>query len=145
MKLKIGLIPETSWRENLRTKMGRTKWDKLRKQILAEQGDVCRICSATEKLQCHEVWKFDDRSNTQRLVGFEAVCSLCHLSEHFGLAQNLAKQGHVNLDDVISHFMRVNGITKKEFEAHRAQAFAVWHERSAKQWEVDLGEWASLV
>lgn len=145
MKLEIDLVPETSWRENLRTKMGRTKWDKLRKQVLAEQGGVCRVCGSSEKLQCHEVWAFDDKANTQRLKGFEAVCSLCHLSEHFGLAQNLAEQGHVNLDNVIAHFMAVNGISRKEFDAHKAQAFIVWHQRSAKQWKVDLGEWESLV
>ena len=91
MKLAMQLVPETSWRENLRNKMGRTRWDKLRKQILVEQGSVCRICGSTNKLQCHEVWEFDDAigepmypSATKGFVNiylhFQLINSICRLT-----------------------------------------------------------------
>lgn len=145
MKLEIDLVPLTAWGKSLRTKMGRTKWDKLRKKVLADQGNVCAVCGSSEKLQCHEVWTFNEETGVQSLQGFQAACSLCHLASHFGLAKNLADQGHVNLDNVIAHFLKVNGITKAQFEKHKDESFALWRKRSKREWQLDLGEWAALV
>jgi len=145
MKLPIDLIPESSWGKNLRTMMGRSRWDRLRATVLAEQGNVCAICSSSRKLQCHEVWEFDDKKGVQRLRGFQASCSLCHLASHFGLAQNLALQGHLDLDNVIAHSLQVNGVSMKQFEKHKTAAFALWNKRSKRKWKLDLGQWASLV
>jgi hypothetical protein len=145
VKLEIDLVPTTAWGKNLRTQLGATKWGKLRKQVIADQGNVCAICSSTEKLQCHEIWEFNDKNGVQLLKGFQASCSLCHLSSHFGLAQNLSVQGHVNIDNVISHFLTVNSISMKQFEKHKNEAFAIWRERSEREWELNLGDWESLL
>lgn len=145
MKLPLDLVPESSWGENLRNKLGRSKWDKLRKSVLADQGNRCAICSSTVKLQCHEVWEFNDRSGTQHLRGFQATCSMCHLASHIGLAQNLAAQGHVDLENVVAHSLRVNGIDRQQFEELKTQALHVWRQRSAREWKLELGEWGHLL
>lgn len=145
MKLPFDLVPKSSWGENLRNKLGRSKWDKLRKQVLADQGNRCAICRSTEKLQCHEVWEFNDRSGTQLLRRFQAICSMCHLASHIGLAQKLAAQGHVNLDNVVAHSLRINGIDRQQFEELRIQAFELWRDRSARKWKLELGQWGHLL
>jgi hypothetical protein len=145
LKLKIDLVPETCWYKNLRTQMRRSQWDKLRKTVYADQGNACCICGAAGKLNCHETWHYDEELFVQKLTGFHAVCSMCHHVTHFGLAQILAAQGHLDLEAVIEHFMRVNGVSREVFESHKTEAFRVWGERSKRQWQTNLGEWASLV
>lgn len=78
-------------------------------------------------------------------MGCHAVCSMCHHVAHFGMAQILAGQGQLDLEAVIQHFLKVNGVGRDEFEAHKTVAFGLWRERSKQQWQTDLGEWAPLV
>ncbi len=145
VKLEFDLVPGSSWGNNLRNMLGRTEWDKLRAQMLAERGNKCAVCGSSERLQCHEVWAFDDKKRVQSLRGFQASCSLCHLASHFGLAETLAQQGHVNLENVIAHFLKVNRISKEQFETEKTKAFALWRKRSEREWKIDFGEWAKLL
>ncbi len=41
--------------------------------------------------------------------------------------------------------MKVNGCDKKTFENHRKTAFKEWNNRSAHDWEVDLGEYEGII
>jgi hypothetical protein len=91
------------------------------------------------------VWQYDDARSVQLLLGFRAVCGLCHHLMHFGLAQQLAEKGHLDLQAVIAHFTKVNGVGRAEFRAHRTVAFKTWRERSKHSWRTDLGEWSGLV
>jgi hypothetical protein len=145
LKLKIELVPKESWNRSLHDRMPRSAWDRLRRQVFADQGNVCAICRAEEPLSCHEVWEYDDVSHVQKLVGFQGVCHLCHHLTHFGNAKLLAAQGHVDLNAVVDHFMKVNGVDRKVFESHREMAFRIWRERSKHGWQTDLGEWAAQV
>jgi hypothetical protein len=147
--LQIDLVPSTCWYKNLRTQMKKTEWDKLRRKVYADQGFLCCICGADGtgkgQLHCHEAWHYDPLTHVQTLTGFHATCPMCHHVDHFGLAQILASQGKLNLEDVIQHFMKVNQATREEFLAHKTEAFALWRERSKHQWKLELGEWANLV
>jgi hypothetical protein len=126
--------------------MPRSKWDKLRKQVYAKAGDACEICGSKRKLNCHEVWKYNDRNYIQKLKGFRALCNMCHFVAHFGFAGVLASQGDLDLDAVIKHFMKVNKVDRETFENHRDKSFAIWAQRSIrKRWHSDLGKWSSLV
>lgn len=145
LKLIIDLVPETCWYKNLRKQMRPSQWDKLRRKVYADAGHVCQICEAGGKLNCHEMWAYDDKKCVQKLVGFQAICSMCHHVHHFGLAQILASQGHLQLNAVIEHFMTVNNVNREAFEAHKTEAFTLWRQRSQRQWQTDLGEWSSLV
>ncbi len=145
LKLSIELVPKTSWYKNLRKKMKQSQWNKLRKKVYTEQGNVCAICGAGGRLNCHEVWSYDEAKHIQKLMGFSAVCNMCHNVEHFGRAQILASQGHLDLNAVVEHFMKVNGTNQTVFEKHKTEAFRIWRERSQHEWKTDLGEWASLV
>ena len=144
-KLTIDLVPDTCWYSNLRNKMPQSKWDKLRKQIYAEVGHSCQICGAKGRLDCHEVWAYDDKKFVQKLKGFVALCSMCHHVKHFGMSQILADQGHLDLHAVIDHFCKVNSVSRNAFQTYKSGAFGIWRKRSKHQWRTDLGEWADLV
>ncbi len=145
LKLTIDLVPKTCWYKNLRKQIRRSQWDKLRKKVYEDQSNVCQICGSMGKLSCHEIWHYDEKRHVQRLLGFHAVCGLCHHVAHFGMARILVSQGHLDLEAVIEHFMKVNGVSREVFETHRTEAFQAWREKSKHQWKTDLGEWASLV
>jgi hypothetical protein len=152
LKLCIDLVPQTCWEKNLRKQMKRSRWDKLRKKVYAAQGNVCCLCGAAGRLNCHEAWSYDDERHIQKLMGFQAVCDLCHHVTHFGLATILAHTERpdggppsLDLEKVIEHFLKVNGVARDEFEAHKTEAFRLLRERSKHEWQTDLGEWASLV
>ncbi len=146
LKLVIDLVPKTCWYSNLRKEMPRSKWDKLRKQVYDKAGNACEICGSKRKLNCHELWKYDDKKRIQKLKGFRALCNMCHFVAHFGFAEILASQGDLDLEAVIKHFMKVNKVNRKVFDNYRDESFALWAHRSLyKRWRTDLGKWSSLV
>ncbi len=136
-KLTIELVPKTSWGNSLNRKMPRKEWDKIRKRTYAEYGHRCGICGADARLNCHEIWEYDDTEQTQTLKGFIALCNLCHHVKHLGFAQILAQQGQLDYEAVISHYMTVNGVDRQTFLQDRKAAFAQWEERSMHPWTVD--------
>ena len=144
MKLTIELVPSTSWWDNLRKKMPRSDWDVLRKRVYARQEHKCGVCGASGRLNCHEVWAYDDKMWVQTLVGFIALCDLCHHVKHIGLAKVLADAGRLDWDSVVSHFCSVNGCDLGGFCVYEVGVWDVWRKRSKHDWTVDLGEYAYL-
>ena len=120
-------------------------WDKLRKQVYAQYDYRCGICGASARLQCHEIWQYDDKEHVQTLQGFIALCEWCHHVKHLGLAGILAREGKIDYERVIAHFLMVNGCSRDDFELHRQQAFDQWRERNKHSWRTDLGMYAHLV
>ena len=145
MKLTIELVPATTWYDNLRKRIAPAEWDKIRKKAYADYDHKCGICGSEGRLNCHELWQYDDERHIQRLAGFIALCDLCHHIKHFGLAGILAEEGKLDIEKVIEHFVKVNNCGRAEFEAHRRKAFEQWHERSQHQWHIDLGEYSNMV
>lgn len=145
LKLKIELVPETSWYDNLRKYMDRKDWDRIRKQAYANYEHRCGICGDEGRLNCHEIWEYDDKKHVQKLVGFIALCDFCHHVKHIGLAGILADRGELDYEKVVEHFMKVNNYDKDTFTKHRKKAFEQWRERSSHQWQIDLGEYAKFV
>lgn len=138
LKLTIELIPESAWGENLRKYLPKKVWDRIRKEVFKKSGYKCAICGSSEKLQCHEVWEFDDENHILKLKDFMALCEKCHLVKHFGMAGVLASEGKINLEELIRHFMRVNNCDRKTFEEHKREAFKKFHERSRYEWLLDI-------
>ena len=144
-KLKIDLVPSTSWYNNLRKLVSKNKWDKIRKKAYSDYGYKCGICGADGRLSCHEIWGYDDENHIQKLEGFIALCTMCHHVKHIGFAGILAQQGKIDYDKVIAHFMSVNKCDYEDFEEHREEAFKIWKKRSECEWNVELGEYENDV
>lgn len=145
LKLRIEMIPPSCWGKNLRTQVKQSQWKKLRANALAEQGNVCGVCGSDHRLQCHEEWEFDDERHILRLRELRCSCGMCHHVTHFGRAQQIAADGQLDLEAVIEHFLKVNGVGRKEFEAHKQEAVDLFEQRSKHKWEIDFGQWASMV
>lgn len=144
MRLNIELMPESCWGQSLRARMTKYQWQRLRQRVLDEQGEQCAICGAGGRLQCHEVWLYDDLAHVQKLIGLEMLCGMCHGVEHYGMTNQLAAQGSVSLSDYQDHFCRVNGVTAAAFTECHDEARRVQAERSKHEWTTDLGAWAKL-
>lgn len=142
-RLTVELVPASAWRDNLRLRMGRS-WDILRRKVYSEFGG-CAVCGEVGRLECHEIWSYDDSQRIQSLVGFVALCKLCHLVKHLGMAGVLASEGQVDYGDLIFHFMDVNSCSRKTFEDYRSSAFELWRKRSQFDWQLNLGKWSSIL
>lgn len=146
LRLTIELVPSPCWYSNMRTKVSRTTWDKIRRQVYAEYHYRCGICQAEHvTLHCHEIWQYDDEQHIQKLAGFIALCEMCHHCKHIGLAGIRASEGTLDFAHVVSHFMQVNQCSQEEYQAHSQEAWDLWRERNQHQWTTDLGAYAQLV
>src|SRR6266699_4186396 len=144
--LTIELVPSTAWERNLRDLLTQSQWDTLRRQVYKQYNYHCGVCDASNTtMYCHEMWQYDDRTHTQKLIGLIALCRWCHHCKHLGFAGVLASRGELDYEQVIQHFQRVNHCSREVFDAHKQQAFATWRERSRHEWTLDLGAYASLI
>jgi len=145
LKLTIELVPKTQWFKSIRENMPSSEWDKLRKSVYTEYNHRCAICDGGGRMNCHEVWEYDDQNHIQKLTGFVALCNLCHHVKHIGLASKLAQQGKLNFDSIINHFMNVNNCNIETFVQHKNAALRKWKARSRHEWNIDFGDYQSLM
>lgn len=61
-----------------------------------------------------------------------------------GRADALAREGKLDFNKVVEHFMRVNQCSFEEYEAYRKEAFNTWRERNKYSWTTDFGAYAHL-
>lgn len=140
-KLNIELVPKTSWYNNVRSEIPRRLWDKIRTDVCISQEYKCGICEAEGRLNCHEIWDYDDINYVQELKSFIALCNLCHHVKHIGYASILASQGKLNIQEVEEHFMRINKCDLRTFRQHAVEAMIQYEERSKHEWQLSLGKY----
>jgi hypothetical protein len=142
-KLTIELVPTSCWYSNMRTLVPRKVWDSIRKETYTHYNHACGICGSTQgRLNCHEIWVYDDDQHMQSLDGFIALCDLCHHCKHLGFAGILASRGQLDMQVVIDHYCKVNGCSLTDFKEDERSAFELWSYRSEFPWDTDLGEYA---
>jgi len=136
IKLTIELVPRTAWFTNLRSEVTKDEWDEIRRNAYKKANYRCEICSGIGSkwpVECHEIWRYDDRTNIQKLVGTVALCPNCHMVKHIGLAGIRGLR-----TDAIAHLQLVNGWDIDKAEKYVRDAFAVWHVRSNYKWSLDV-------
>ncbi len=132
-RLTVELIPRTCWFKNVRSEVTPTQWEKLRKQTLEKAGHRCEVCGGGGRLECHEVWEYDDERCVQRLLGLMALCRPCHEVKHIGLAGVRGRR-----EQVMRHLARVNGWSREDAELYVEAVFETWHRRSGREWTLDI-------
>ena len=140
-RLLLELVPSTSWGANLRSRLSRSEWDRLRFETYAKAGNRCEICGGRGRknaVEAHERWEYDDETHVQKLVGIEALCPSCHSVRHLGRTMVV---GHG--PRAMSHLAKVNGWTPDETVQHVEEAFRTHANRSKFLWDLDLS-WLSL-
>jgi hypothetical protein len=135
-RLTIELVPKTSWHHNVRALTDELGWDRIRRQVYRQADYHCEVCGGRgpeHPVECHEVWRYDDRTRMQILVRMIALCPACHQVKHIGFANVKGKGAQAR-----AHLARVNGWTPEQADAYISQAFQVWAQRSQGPWTLDL-------
>jgi hypothetical protein len=135
-RLTIELVPRTCWFSNVRDRVSREDWDRIRKQVYERAGHRCEVCGgrgSKHPVECHEVWEYDETTGVQRLVRMVALCPACHEVKHVGLA-NIKGRGEI----AAAHLAEVNGWTPQVAAVYIDQAFDVWIERSDRTCALDV-------
>lgn len=130
-RIKISLIPKTSFAKNVRT-MAPEIWPLIRSLTLESAGDRCEICgSDTPPLECHEVWRFHKK--VQRLVKFVALCKACHAAHHLGYAYLTGNEAVA-----ILQLRTVNKWTRRQVDNAYYEALEVNRRRELVEWKIDI-------
>lgn len=139
-KLTIELVPKTAWYSNVRSNVTTSEWDTIRKKSYNLADNKCEICGDVgtnhgyrHKLECHEIWEYNDETHVQKLVGLISLCPFCHKVKHPGLAKMNGEE-----EIVYKQLLKVNGMNRFEAMRYVGEAFAVWTERSKHQWTLDI-------
>lgn len=136
IKLRIELVPTSTWFNNVRSKVKDSEWNRIRYITYGLADYKCEIClerGTRHPVECHEIWDFNNSSKIQTLKGFIALCPLCHETKHIGLA---GIRG--NYDRAYKRFLIINGFSEKEGKKHFDKFIQEWKERSKLEWEIDF-------
>lgn len=141
--LKIVSIPKPTWGRNVRTMLPKGCWKVIREIVFQQYGKECFYCKdngARSSLHCHELWKYDDESQVQRLHKVIPVCEACHDVLHAGRSFAIGKR-----EEVLEHLARVNKWSQSSVTRHVRSAMEQWERRSGKKWKVDISFATSLL
>jgi hypothetical protein len=136
MPLTVELVPKGQWGANLRSVLPKADWDRLRKAQYKKAGYVCEVCGGKgprHPVECHEIWYYDDETNTQRLDGLVALCPTCHAVKHLGRTFAIGQGTRA-----LNHLMRVNEWNQTDAEYYVEAVFEKWSQRSQHTWTLDI-------
>jgi hypothetical protein len=135
-RLFIELVPRTCWLSNVRNHVTEEQWNTIRKHTFRTARYVCQICGGKGDawpVECHELFAYDDATCTQKLLSFQALCPCCHRVKHFGMTQVKGLEA-----EAFAQLCKVNGWTDEQARRHVSEQFALWHQRSEREWSIDL-------
>ena len=136
MKLTVDLVPASQWGDNLRSRLPKKEWDRLRRACYEAAGHKCEVCGGKGRkwpVEAHERWEYDDQARVQRLVGLIALCPSCHEVKHIGRAFAVGRGARA-----MKHLCKVNGWSEQECAKYLDAARAEWEERSRHEWALDI-------
>jgi hypothetical protein len=127
---------------NVRSRVYRPVWDRLRRAAYAAAGNICELCGGVGRqhpVECHEVWEYDESRRVQRLVRLIALCPACHAVKHYGRMMSMGRA-----EEAAAHLMAVNGWDRETTRAHVQEAFETWRRRSQGRGRWISPPWSSL-
>ncbi|GGP36810.1 DUF5710 domain-containing protein [Streptomyces abikoensis] len=137
--LFVDLVPSSCWFTNVRSCVAQRDWERLRRMITRRAGLRCEACGAEEDrqakrwLEAHERWVYDEARRVQTLKRLICLCTHCHTVTHFGYAQVRGLE-----TQAFAHLVHVTGMSPGQARQHVDAAFALWEQRSALTWSLDL-------
>ena len=136
LPLQIELVPKSSWLHNIRKAVTGSQWDRIRKIVYIKANFLCEICGEVgtqHKVECHEVWSYDDKSNTQKLTSLQSICPLCHEVKHIGRASLFGKH-----ERAFNRFVKINSLREDDAVEIEHAVFKQWKLRSKRSWKLDV-------
>jgi hypothetical protein len=144
--LYVDLIPKTCWGKAGRDLLSQYEWKRVREMVYERAGQACEVCGNTRddlaalgygrRLHAHEryVYLEEGSGRVQRLARLVCQCIACDEVTHMGRTNTL---GRDYLSRARNHARRVNGWSEEDLDAHIAEAWGLWRERSQWEWELD--------
>ena len=146
LRLPIQLVPVRIQYMTLHRAVTQATWDRLRRKVYRAADHRCKACGKGGRLNCHEVWKYDDKRGVARLTGFRALCPTCHEVCHTGSVDWFYSASPRPLDfEAAEYWCKVNGRGLAAWARHYRAAYRKREKRNRRRWRVDLGRWADLV
>lgn len=134
--LEIELVPQSTWENNLRSRLSAAEWREVKSKTFELANWKCEKCKGKgtkHPVECHEEWHYDDTKHVQRLVRTIALCPDCHQAVHFGLARVRGIEGKARMQ-----LMKVNGWNADQVDTHIAAATRIGYQRSQHEWQLDV-------
>lgn len=140
--LFVDLIPETCWFTNVRSCVVPRDWERIRRMVIRRAGKRCEVCGSGEDrsrqprsrwLEVHERWAYDQSHLVQTLKRLICLCTDCHTTTHYGLAQLRGLEA-----EALAHLRVVTHMSELEAKAHVSSAFKLWRQRSQHVWTLDI-------
>ena len=135
MKLEIEMVPDSCWYSNLRSILSKKQWDYIKADAKRRANGKCMICGKkTDRLEAHEKWSYNEKTQTQKLEDIVAVCSDCHSVIHIGRTQLKGNEERAE-----EHYMKVNNCSYAEYRKNLGKANEL-HRRLnlVPEWKLDL-------
>jgi len=136
-KLCASLIPKGSFFANLRKILKREQWDLIRRFVYKKDSYKCFICGKSGiRLEAHEHWDYDYENSIQKLQNINALCKMCHLNIHLGLAFILVEGGKICKYELREHWCSVNKEDLINFKNYRIKVNILWMFRNQFKWKI---------
>ena len=135
MKLEFEMVPDSCWYSNLRSILSKKQWDYIKADAKRHANGKCMICGKkTDRLEAHEKWSYNEKTQTQKLEDIVAVCSDCHSVIHIGRTQLKGNEERAE-----EHYMKVNNCSYAEYRKNLGKANEL-HRRLnlVPEWKLDL-------
>lgn len=139
-KLTIELVPRYCQFSNIRSTVTTNQWNKLRLNSYKNANYICEICGDNglnqgfkHKLECHEIWAYDDKRKIQKLISLVSLCVLCHLTKHIGRASAIGKQAIC-----FKHIAKVNNWNHKQIVEYLAESYTLQKNRANIKYKLDI-------
>ena len=139
-KLAIELIPSSCHFSNVRTMIPKKDWDTIRFSVYKNAQHKCEICGGNgidqgykHRVECHEIWDYDDENKVQKLVGLISLCVVCHQVKHIGRAMAMGRK-----QQCFKQLARINKWTLAQINEYIRVSFEKHLERSKFQWTLDI-------
>jgi len=136
-KLWGSLIPKRLFYANLRKVLTKHQWDSLRNLVYEKDSYRCFTCGISGvKLEAHENWKYDYKNSIQKLHDVNALCKMCHLNNHLGLAAILVREGKIDQRKLVENWCKVNLEEISNFREYQKKVMRLWELRNQFEWKI---------
>lgn len=135
-KLLPVLIPRPLWGINAHGLLAWESWQQIRQNTFSRDMHCCVICSHKGRLECHEVFEYDDAAGIAILVRLESRCGDCHDCNHLG---RLKVKEPEKFKDALRRIARINGMRPPEVIQLVKDAFQL-HKTRTRPWQVKVAE-----
>lgn len=126
--LRFEFVPKSLRNNTLQSVLNYTDWETLSENLCEKR--ICSICGCKAfGLYVNEFWSYDDENHMQSLRKITAVCEDCYRTLHADCCEYSQE-----VDEVLSHYAKVNACTLEEAETSLQDALDVWKERNTHQW-----------